>query len=942
MAQMDRMKPSAGGIDARIHGDVRGQVAVGTNILQNNVSHGGVVYVAAPGQIPTVRRRSSPVQLAGRAEPPLLGRDADLEQVVSALEPAGTFQVCGPAGSGKTSLLKSVLHGPLAGTAADGVVYHNTLTEPVEDTLQSLFEAFYTSDLPFKPTEGDLRNALQPIQALVALDDVSQEGPGRISQVLDAAPNTMILLASSRPLAGAGSSLSLRGLTEEAALSVLERGLDRSLTARERPPARSIVRALEGQPLRLVQVAGVVRELKRSLPALAREMRSGDGVETLAETIFSSLGDDQRDVLALLAAMDQAPLYVDSVAELTDIAEVGPVVESLLLLALVQAHSPRYSLTAELSEDQHGDLGSDGWRDRVLESLPEWVERQREPEAVVREAAAILQALEDGVARRAWAKVLRLGRTVETPLILAGRWGAWEAALRHQLRAARGLGDKGAQGWSLHQLGTRALCLGDAFTARANLSEALRIRESLGDVDGAAVTRHNLDFLSGPPPPPRTPEAPPPPPPSGWHSPVIPTGPPPKSSGGWRVPVLTGAAAVVVVALVLAGLSWRDASDGGRSITSVDLLGGELSAEALDFGDQEVGTTGDVLGAGLANSGDEPVTVDTVTLTGASPDEFLVSDDPCTGASIEPGGTCTLGVRFSPGTVGLRHATLVIAREGGTLPVVLRGNGTASVAAETTIPPPGPTSVETTVPGPGPEPGPGPAPVGNATVVLVASPSSLAFPDQPLGTAGAARAVTVRNGGTALAELDRVALTGAHAGDFLLGSDECAGRTLSPGAGCTVTVGFRPSQTGARSASLEVVPDEGPPLRLALQGTGAPSADLSVDLENKGGGTFTLTLKNAGPSQVSDAILIFSGFFLSDDDLAAQEGLSISDEDEDNVECSSFPSSIRCTVSELNPDDTVTMTLHIACTKVTAKVQDDVFDSDTSNNEDSRTFSCPG
>jgi hypothetical protein len=170
MAPMEMMRPSAGGVDARIHGDVGGQVAVGTNILQNNVSHGGVVYVAVPGQVPTVRCRSSPVQLAGRAGPPLLGRDADLEQVVSALEPAGTFQVCGPAGAGKTSLLKSVLHGPLADTAVDG--------------------------------------------ALVALDDVSQDGPDRISQVLDAAPNTMILLASLRPLAGAGSSLSLRGLTE--------------------------------------------------------------------------------------------------------------------------------------------------------------------------------------------------------------------------------------------------------------------------------------------------------------------------------------------------------------------------------------------------------------------------------------------------------------------------------------------------------------------------------------------------------------------------------------------------------------------------------------------------------------------------------------------------------------------------------------------------------
>lgn len=153
--------------------------------------------------------------------------------------------------------------------------------------------------------------------------------------------------------------------------------------------------------------------------------------------------------------MDRAPLYVDNIADLTGITDVGPVVESLLVLALMQAH-----------------------------------------------------ALEDGITRRAWAQVLRLGRTVETPLILAGRWGAWEAVLGNELRAAHGLGDRTAEAWSLHQLGTRALCLGDTFTARVHLSEALRIRESLGDIDGAAVTRHNLEFLSGPQPPPGPPEQP--------------------------------------------------------------------------------------------------------------------------------------------------------------------------------------------------------------------------------------------------------------------------------------------------------------------------------------------------------------------------------------------------------------------------------------------------
>jgi hypothetical protein len=68
-----------------------------------------------------------------------------------------------------------------------------------------------------------------------------------------------------------------------------------------------------------------------------------------------------------------------------------------------------------------------------------------------------------------------------------------------QFQAARELGDRAAEAWSLHQSGTRGLCLEDGSTAQTDLSEALRIRESLGDWAGAAVTRHNLEvFFGGP------------------------------------------------------------------------------------------------------------------------------------------------------------------------------------------------------------------------------------------------------------------------------------------------------------------------------------------------------------------------------------------------------------------------------------------------------------
>ncbi|HEV2070955.1 MAG TPA: choice-of-anchor D domain-containing protein [Acidimicrobiales bacterium] len=627
--------------------------------------------------------------------------------------------------------------------------------------------------------------------------------------------------------------------------------------------------------------------------------------------------------------MDQAPLYVDNVADLTGIADVGPVVESLLLLGLVQAHSPRFSLTADLAEDRRRDLDSERWCDRVLESLPDWVERQKEPESVIREAPAILQALQHGVVRRAWSKVLRLGQTVESALILGQRWGAWEAVLRHQLQAARGLGDKAAEGWSLHQLGTRALCLGDTFTARAQLLEALRIRESLGDTDGAAVTRHNLELLSGPPPP-KPPEE-----------------PPPKPPGGWRPPLLAGAAVIVVLVLGLTAAVLTSTTDSKRPITSVvDLMGGELSAQELDFGEQEVGTTSDVLRARLANTGDEPVVVDTVTLAGASPDDFVVSEDPCTGTSVAPGDACTVGIRFQPSIIGLRHATLVVSRGGSTLLVVLRGNGTGSALAvvPTTLnPDPDPGSVAAPAPGARQRQGSVRSGSEGGALVLVADPSELTFEERPIETASETMSTTMRNQGTAPVAVDQVALIGADGGDFIVDSEECVGRILSPGGdSCRMTVTFVPTAVGDRTATLQIASSNGgAPLLVALQGTGAPSADLSVELvkvgdnSSSGGTNYTLRVTNRGPSPVSDAILTIEGTANSSTSQAS------------GVQCSP-PGGLNCTVPSLGPGETATVTV-TSCQrnvneKVEVRVEADVFDGDESNNRDAQEpWSCaPG
>jgi hypothetical protein len=89
-------------------------------------------------------------------------------------------------------------------------------------------------------------------------------------------------------------------------------------------------------------------------------------------------------------------------------------------------------------------------------------------------------------------------------------------------------------------------------------------------------------------------------------------------------------------------------------------------------------------------------------------------------------------------------------------------------------------------------------------VSLAVSPAGLAFGDQPLGSVGAAQAVTV----TALRPATTVTaarVTGAALNDFLISNDACSRTTLAnTGDHCTVWLRSSPTALGPSHATLEV------------------------------------------------------------------------------------------------------------------------------------------
>ena len=78
----------------------------------------------------------------------------------------------------------------------------------------------------------------------------------------------------------------------------------------------------------------------------------------------------------------------------------------------------------------------------------------------------------------------------------------------------------------------------------------------------------------------------------------------------------------------------------------------------FEFGALAIGATGPTTGFELANAGTGPITLGSGALAGATPGDFTVLADTCSGATLPEGASCTFGIRFSPSATGDRSATL--------------------------------------------------------------------------------------------------------------------------------------------------------------------------------------------------------------------------------------------------------------------------------------------
>ena len=125
------------------------------------------------------------------------------------------------------------------------------------------------------------------------------------------------------------------------------------------------------------------------------------------------------------------------------------------------------------------------------------------------------------------------------------------------------------------------------------------------------------------------------------------------------------------------------------------------------------------------------------------------------------------------------------------------------------------------------------------TTVVSVSPLALQYPNQPLNIASAPKAIRLSNSGTQPLLISTITMVGTNPGDFAQTND--CGTTVAPTASCTISVTFKPTAIGQRTATMQISDNAATsPQQVSLGGTGLdvpPPFNLTVTFAGAGSGT---------------------------------------------------------------------------------------------------------
>jgi predicted ATPase len=365
----------------------------------------GELSADAPAE-PALPRRAALPAAWRRPATELVGRDADVAAVTSALRAAPLVTVVATGGAGKTRLAAEVARRAAADGRAVRVVELAGLRSP-EDVLPSVLAAIGADTTVGRPDlvgqdrrapgpDERLRAAARDLDGLVVLDNcehVLAAAATVVADLLAVAPPEVAVLATSRaPLSLVGEVVHrLPALPDDVAVGLLAarvqagggtlaRNSDRTLELCHRLDNLPLALELAGARLRHMPIEDVLSGLSDRFALLADALR---GLPERHASLWALVGwshelltPSERELLQRLAVVP-APFTAETAALVAGTPSVrgglaALVEQSLLSLVLADGGPPRYRMLETVREYGVARLDAAGGRDAAMAGLVEW------------------------------------------------------------------------------------------------------------------------------------------------------------------------------------------------------------------------------------------------------------------------------------------------------------------------------------------------------------------------------------------------------------------------------------------------------------------------------------------------------------------------------------------------------------------------------------------
>jgi len=222
------------------------------------------------------------------------------------------------------------------------------------------------------------------------------------------------------------------------------------------------------------------------------------------------------------------------------------------------------------------------------------------------------------------------------------------------------------------------------------------------------------------------------------------------------------------------------------------------SALGLSFPETVTGQKSASQSITLTSSGDQAVSFQSVSVTGANAADFEETDNCVSTVLLQPKHSCTIFMTYAPTSVGPSLATLNVldSAVGNPQQYGLSGTGVA---------PPTPTPVVAL------------SPAGTFNLAGTTTQGTIAAPQN----------LMVSNTGTGPLHVTAIGVSGLNAADFSVSGSNCLTTAVAAGASCAIPVTFAPLASGIRTTTLTVTDDAAnSPQMVTLNATAAPAVTI--------------------------------------------------------------------------------------------------------------------